>query len=147
MSGDAKTSMPVEGMNPMNVMMIGGFQAVYTGLMYALIKYVNPEPMLEVLPFSLETTMAFLVLFAGLVQGMMASTTNWARKEYEVPWPHTFGQEKNKDKLKFDMVQRAHLNFVENYTQFLAVAFFAAKMAPKLAAVFGFICPRRPGGG
>ena len=37
------------------------------------------------------------------------------------------------------MVQRAHLNFVENYPKFLGVAFFAAKMAPKLAAVFGFI--------
>ena len=126
-------------MNPMSVLMIGGFQAVYTGLMFALLKYVNPEPMLKFLPFKLETTMCFLVLAAGLVQGMMASYTNWARVEYNNPWPHTFCLEKNKDKLKFDMVQRAHLNFVENYTQFLAVAFFAAKMAPKLAAVFGFI--------
>ena len=37
----------------------------------------------------------------------------------------------------FDAVQRAHLNFVENYPQFLGVAFFALKLAPKLATVCG----------
>ena len=41
MSSDAKTSMPSSA-NPMSVMMIGGFQAVYTGIMYAVLKYVNP---------------------------------------------------------------------------------------------------------
>ena len=55
------------------------------------------ESMLEALPFTLETTMAFLVLVAGLVQGMMAATTNWARVEYKNPWPHTFCLEKNPD--------------------------------------------------
>ena len=53
--------------------------------------------MLEALPFTLETTMAFLVLVAGLVQGIMAATTNWARVEYKNPWPHTFCLEKNPD--------------------------------------------------
>merc|ERR1719171_3253710 len=103
-----------------------------------MIKFVDPEPKLP-LPLNLETSMCFLVLSAGLVQGMMSATTNWARKEYEVPWPHTFGQDKNKNKLKFDMVQRAHLNFVENFTRFLAVAFFACKMAPKLSTIFGSV--------
>ena len=55
----------------------------------------------------------------------------------DVPWPHTVAPEKNKDKLLFDAVQRAHLNFVENYPQFLGVAFFALKLAPKLATVCG----------
>ena len=54
-----------------------------------------------------------------------------------MPWPHTVAPEKNKDKLLFDAVQRAHLNFVENYPQFLGVAFFALKIAPKLATVCG----------
>jgi glutathione S-transferase len=139
MSSTAKTSMPVQGMNPMNVMMIGGFQAVFTGIMFAGMKY-NLEGMLAVLPaMTVEGTMALLVLLAGLVQGMMAAKTNWARVEYKNPWPHTFCLESNPDKLRFDMVQRAHLNFVENYAQFLAVAYFAARLAPKCAAVFGTI--------
>merc|ERR1711871_343717 len=129
-------------MNPMNVFMIGGFQAVYTGLMYCAMRYGDLESKLGVLPsFSVESTMALLVLLAGLVQGMMASKTNWARVEYNNPWPHTFCLEGNKDKLRFDMVQRAHLNFVENYPQFLGVAFFSAKLAPKCAALFGTIYP------
>jgi glutathione S-transferase len=77
------------------------------------------------------------VLLAGVVQSLMASKTNWARLEYNVPWPHTFALEKSKDKLKFDMVQRAHLNFVENYPQYLATAYFALQLAPTLATLFG----------
>jgi glutathione S-transferase len=56
-----------------------------------------------------------------------------------VPWPHTFGLEKSKDKLKFDMVQRAHLNFVENYPQFYAIVYFALQFAPKLTTICGTI--------
>lgn len=135
---DGKTSLPVEGRNPTGMKMIVGVQVVFTGIMYAVLKYVNPEQkLLAALPFTLETTMAYLVLMGGLVQGMMFSKTNWARIEYSVPWPHTFALENNPKKIMFDCVQRAHLNFVENYTQMLALIFFAAKLAPKATFIFG----------
>ena len=35
------------------------------------------------------------------------------------------------------MIQRAHLNFVENYPQYLATAYFALQLAPTLATLFG----------
>merc|ERR1712146_710214 len=40
-------------------------------------------------------------------------------------------------RLKFDMVHRAHLNFVENSPQYLATAYFALQLAPALATLFG----------
>ena len=134
--------------------------AADTGLMYALLNHADAEAKLAELPVvgdvTAELGLCYLVLAAGLVQGLMGTKTNWARKAYvsatapsggpprslscrpqDVPWPHTVAPEKNKDKLRFDAVQRAHLNFVENYPQFLGVAFFALKIAPKLATVCG----------
>ena len=128
--------------------------------MYALLNHADAEAKLAELPVvgdvTAELGLCYLVLAAGLVQGLMGTKTNWARKAYvsatapsggpprslscrpqDVPWPHTVAPEKNKDKLRFDAVQRAHLNFVENYPQFLGVAFFALKIAPKLATVCG----------
>ena len=105
--------------------------------MFAVTKYVDLESKIP-LHFKLETTMAFLVLLGGLITGWQASYVNWARVHYKVPWPHTFAPDSNKEKLKFDMIQRASINFTENYTQFLCVSYLAANMAPKSAAVFGF---------
>lgn len=114
--------------------------ATDAGIDYALLKYAGAENALSAaipLDINAATGGCILVLLAGVVQSLMASKTNWARVHYGVPWPHTFAPEKHKDKLKFDMVQRAHLNFVENYPQYLATAFFALQLAPTLATIFG----------
>ena len=110
------------------------------GIDYALLKYAGAETALSAaipLDINAATGGCILVLLAGVVQGLMASKTNWGRLEYKVPWPHTFALENNKNKLKFDMIQRAHLNFVENYPQYLATAYFALQLAPNLATLFG----------
>jgi hypothetical protein len=56
--------------------------AADTGLMFAALKYGDAE---NALPFeiSAEVGGCALVLFSGLVQGMMGSKTNWARVECE----------------------------------------------------------------
>ena len=65
----------------------------------------------------------------------MGAVTNAARIKYDVPWPHTFALESNPKKLLFDSVQRANISFTENYTQMLALFFFASNLAPKVYAV------------
>ena len=139
MSTDAKTSMPVEGNNPMNFLFIAGMQVAFTGVMAGVVKHTPVLRVLDdALPFSTPNiAMCWIIMLAGLIQGWLGATTNWARKEYNVPWPWTFAQPSNKNKLKFDMVQRAHLNFVENYTQVLGVSYFAAQVSSNLAAVCG----------
>ena len=80
-------------------------QTVYTGFTYAALKFFPVD--VPNCGLSTNEAMAVIVMVAGLVQNMMAASTNEARTKYGVPWPHTFAPEKNADKLKFDMVQRA----------------------------------------
>ena len=111
------------------------FDAVYTGLVWAGLKYGNAEAVLAsaISPFvQLDAHKALLlfVILAGFLQTHMACNTNGARKKFEVPWPHTFAPHGHPDKVAFDCVQRAHLNFVENYTQVLALTYFAVQDTP-----------------
>jgi hypothetical protein len=138
MGADGKTSQPVPGNNPMGMGFIIGMNGAYTGLMWAALKYADPEARLSFLPIkSSEAAIGYFVLLAGLLQSHMSNTTNWARLEYKNPWPYMFALEKNPKKIEFDCVQRAHVNFTENYTQLLAMFFFASKLAPRFAAVCG----------
>lgn len=111
------------------------FDAVFTTLVWAGLKYGNAENVLAsvISPFvQLDAHKALLaiVILGGLLATHMASNTNGARAKYDVPWPHTFAPHGHKDKIAFDCVQRAHLNFVENYTQVLALAYFAVQDTP-----------------
>ena len=133
-SSEGKVAKPKKGTNPTDTVTVVVFQAVYVGLMYVLVKFVDPEPKLSFLPFNVESTLCYLILMAGIVQGMMASQTNWARIEYDVPWPYTFALEKNPHKVRFDSVQRAHLNFIEGYPQTIALTYFAAKVCESPSA-------------
>ena len=60
--------------------------AADTGLMYALLNYADAEAKLAELPVvgdvTAELGLCYLVLLAGLVQGLMGTKTNWARKAY-----------------------------------------------------------------
>ena len=60
--------------------------AADTGLMYALLNYADAEAKLAELPVvgdvTAELGLCYLVLAAGLVQGLMGTKTNWARKAY-----------------------------------------------------------------
>jgi glutathione S-transferase len=139
MSKKSGTSLPTKD-NPQKGIVPIVFQGVFTGIVFAAQKYGNLETVLDTLcPVPLDVTKAVLlfVIFSGFLQGMMASATNAARVKYNVPWPHTFALEGNKDKIAFDCVQRAHINFTENYTQYLAVFYFAACEAPHCAVAFG----------
>jgi glutathione S-transferase len=114
------------------------FQAIFTGIVWASLKFANLEAVLAAaipLPLNANKTLLLTVILAGMLQNHMASTTNWARVKYNVPWPNTFAPEAHKDKVAFDCVQRAHLNFVENYPQVLGVVYFAAQEYPYYAFV------------
>ena len=54
--------------------------------MYALLNYADAEAKLAELPVvgdvTAELGLCYLVLLAGLVQGLMGTKTNWARKAY-----------------------------------------------------------------
>ena len=117
------------------------FQGIFTGAMFAATKFGNAEALVgtALAPLGLDAhkTVLLFVILAGFLQGYMAGSTNGARTKYNVPWPHTFAPEANKDKIAFDCVQRAHLNFVENYTQVLVLVYFAAQDTPNLAFVTG----------
>ena len=151
--------------NPNSVFKILMFESIFTGLVYAGLKFGDVETRLAavispVLPLDANKATMVIVLLAGVLQNHMASTTNWARAKYDVKWPHTFAPEGDpampaqpdltqppprvppleghKDKVAFDCVQRAHLNFVENYTQVLALTYFAAQAAPYWAFLSAF---------
>ena len=146
MTKDKGTSMPT-AQNPGTgggpaILVPTIFDTVYTGLVWAGLKYGNAEAVLAsvISPFvQLDAHKALLlfVILAGFLQTHMACNTNGARKKFEVPWPHTFAPHGHKDKVAFDCVQRAHLNFVETYTQVLVLVYFAAQDTPNLAFVTG----------
>ncbi|VDI49580.1 glutathione S-transferase [Mytilus galloprovincialis] len=76
---------------------------------------------------------------------LVASSTwflmNWlemrtllARSEYGVPYPKMYS-----DDDRFNCVQRAHQNTLENYPQFLILLVFAGLTFPKLSAAAGMV--------
>lgn len=134
---DNNTALPTE-VNPPNGFVPIIFQAMFTGIVFATLKFVDLETKIAALspvPLDGMKTTLIVVIVAGFLQGHMAGSTNYFRIKFNVPWPHTFAPHGHKDKIAFDCVQRAHLNFVENYTQVLAVTFFAAQDFPHYALV------------
>jgi len=70
----------------------------------------------------------FMIAWKGIRVGM-------ARKKYDVPYPNMYS---DKDPV-FNCVQRAHLNTLENYPQFLVLLFVAGLECPVSASIAGLV--------
>ena len=98
--------------NPTNVFKIFMFEAIFTGLVFAALKYGDAENRLKsiisgngiVSGIELDGNKAtmLVVLLAGILQNHMAATTNWARSKYNVPWPNTFAPDGHKVRSHLD---------------------------------------------
>ncbi|CAG5130779.1 unnamed protein product [Candidula unifasciata] len=77
----------------------------------------------------------YVVLASWLWVGYLTLCVVLARKKYNVPYPTMYS-----DKcLEFNCIQRAHLNTLEVYPQFLVLLLLGGLHLPKLSAVFGVI--------
>ncbi|XP_022294415.2 glutathione S-transferase 3, mitochondrial-like [Crassostrea virginica] len=70
----------------------------------------------------------FMLMWMGFKVGT-------ARKKYEVPYPKMYSDHDD----RFNCVQRAHQNTLENYPSYLLLQVLSGLFAPKLAALSGLI--------
>ncbi|XP_048769191.1 microsomal glutathione S-transferase 3-like [Ostrea edulis] len=75
-----------------------------------------------------------VMIFSVFVLMWMGFKVGAARKKYEVPYPAMYS---NDD--RFNCVQRAHQNTLENYPSYLLMQVLSGLFAPKIAAVSGVI--------
>lgn len=71
---------------------------------------------------------------SNFVNMWMAINVGRARKKYEVKYPIMYS-----DNEKFNCIQRAHQNTLENYPQFLLLLFVGGLQYPKISAGAGLL--------
>ncbi|XP_020622016.1 microsomal glutathione S-transferase 3-like [Orbicella faveolata] len=70
----------------------------------------------------------FMIAYLGMNVGK-------ARKQYNVPYPKMYDE----NKPIFNCIQRAHLNTLENYTQFLSLLLLGGLEHPVVCSVAGAV--------
>ncbi|XP_063403623.1 glutathione S-transferase 3, mitochondrial-like isoform X2 [Mytilus trossulus] len=87
--------------------------------------------------FDISPDFGYVILVASstwFLMNWLEMRTLLARSEYGVPYPKMYS-----DDDRFNCVQRAHQNTLENYPQFLILLVFAGLTFPKLSAAAGMV--------